>query len=812
MSNDVAIKITADSSQLSKEFKRAIADAKGAASQIQGAFSKVGGALGAVGLGVGLGEIFSKIKEQTTEAERSVNQLNQVLKLTGQSAGLTGKQIEELGKDVEKSSIFDDDQIRDAATALLRFRTIQGDTFREVLKLAPDAASVLGVSLPDAAEKLGHAFQEPERGLRAFKAVGVQVSEAQIDLATRLKETGDIAGAQQVVFDALRKSLGGAGEADTQGLYGTSKRLERALGDLGKAAGKKIFSDNGKVVGDFTTLLGSLRDRVNETDISFAKLLSEPFGLLKFGSDVLRSALSGFRSPVVEAPKGRGPNDAVGGKINTDAADQADAQRAAEAQKREQEADAEYAKQQARIKALAARSSAAASAELEQQRNFLRLRSEANEFAYKQDTKAAADYYSTVKQLAIDDAKAEQDAIAKQIEAKAKAANALSTNQQEREGLNAEIHSLAEQHGNVRTKLEIALLKIQQDQTAELRKQNDAYDDIHTKLIEVTGSARDAAAASFDQSNRETLRKISAEETSSDPAARARAEAARAALAQIKAQTLLQVDLNHAQKDFDNTLEDVSILQARINLLQESGSITELDAYAKRATLAKENIGRLQAQADAYEALALKEPLGSDARADALRQVQRLRLEIDQLAASADALENKFRDIFVSGISDGLTELITRTKTVSQAFKDMETQIVNSITKIATQNIAESIFGKAGAGGGVPALFASLFGGGGPQQLSGPTDGGGIIDLFKGLFGFAAGGPVAANDPIIVGEKGKEIFVPKTAGTIIPNNKIGGGVTIVQHINVLPGASRTTADQAAMRSGIAAQRALARNG
>jgi len=52
--------------------------------------------------------------------------------------------------------------------------------------------------------------------------------------------------------------------------------------------------------------------------------------------------------------------------------------------------------------------------------------------------------------------------------------------------------------------------------------------------------------------------------------------------------------------------------------------------------------------------------------------------------------------------------------------------------------------------------------------------------------GKAAGGPVAAGSPYIVGEKGPEMFVPKSAGTIIPNDALtssgtrigGGGITI----------------------------------
>lgn len=59
--------------------------------------------------------------------------------------------------------------------------------------------------------------------------------------------------------------------------------------------------------------------------------------------------------------------------------------------------------------------------------------------------------------------------------------------------------------------------------------------------------------------------------------------------------------------------------------------------------------------------------------------------------------------------------------------------------------------------------------------------------FFGGLFGGgkALGGPVAAGVPYVVGERGAELFVPSQNGTIVPNNKMGGGgVVINQNINV----------------------------
>jgi hypothetical protein len=60
-----------------------------------------------------------------------------------------------------------------------------------------------------------------------------------------------------------------------------------------------------------------------------------------------------------------------------------------------------------------------------------------------------------------------------------------------------------------------------------------------------------------------------------------------------------------------------------------------------------------------------------------------------------------------------------------------------------------------------------------------------LQDLFKGFGARALGGPVSSNTPYMVGERGPELFVPNGAGSIVPNNKLGGGgVTVVQNISI----------------------------
>jgi hypothetical protein len=61
--------------------------------------------------------------------------------------------------------------------------------------------------------------------------------------------------------------------------------------------------------------------------------------------------------------------------------------------------------------------------------------------------------------------------------------------------------------------------------------------------------------------------------------------------------------------------------------------------------------------------------------------------------------------------------------------------------------------------------------------LAGGVIAGGIA-LVNKIRGFEKGGRPPINQPSIVGEKGAELFVPDQAGTIIPNNKLGGNTNV----------------------------------
>ena len=103
----------------------------------------------------------------------------------------------------------------------------------------------------------------------------------------------------------------------------------------------------------------------------------------------------------------------------------------------------------------------------------------------------------------------------------------------------------------------------------------------------------------------------------------------------------------------------------------------------------------------------------------------------DAATNNADLIKNSF-DNSMKGLEDAFVTLATTGKL---SFKDLANSIIADLARIA--------FKKA------------------------------IVGMAS-LFGFAAGGQVMSDTPIIVGERGPELFVPRSAGAIVPNNALGG--------------------------------------
>jgi phage-related minor tail protein len=73
---------------------------------------------------------------------------------------------------------------------------------------------------------------------------------------------------------------------------------------------------------------------------------------------------------------------------------------------------------------------------------------------------------------------------------------------------------------------------------------------------------------------------------------------------------------------------------------------------------------------------------------------------------------------------------------------------------------------QGGAGGGMGGIFGDLVGG---------------LGSFFGGF-FAEGGNFMGGKPIVVGENGAEMIMPRSGGTVIPNHAMGGKTIVNMNI------------------------------
>jgi tape measure domain-containing protein len=139
---------------------------------------------------------------------------------------------------------------------------------------------------------------------------------------------------------------------------------------------------------------------------------------------------------------------------------------------------------------------------------------------------------------------------------------------------------------------------------------------------------------------------------------------------------------------------------------------------------------------------------------------------------SAEGIGKAFAQSFQGLISGSMTAkeaLSSFFKSVADMFLEMAAQIIaKQITMIILQTILKAL-GAVGGGGG--AELSSGFDAGGASAL--PTDSAGWSQSFATkLPGRAAGGPVTSQQPYMVGERGPELFVPGTGGSVVNNSDL----------------------------------------
>lgn len=155
-------------------------------------------------------------------------------------------------------------------------------------------------------------------------------------------------------------------------------------------------------------------------------------------------------------------------------------------------------------------------------------------------------------------------------------------------------------------------------------------------------------------------------------------------------------------------------------------------------------------------------------------------LESAELAMqNFDELANNVIKNFTNGFGNAFEQMVFDSKDLGDAMRDFAEGMLRSFVNAVGQMIAQWLAFKAiqsATGGGLGGIVGSFFGG-----------------------GFAQGGPVLNDRAYLVGERGPEIFVPNTAGSIIPNNQTGAGGNVT--VNLIEDRSRAGKTESRMNNG-----------
>ncbi len=123
----------------------------------------------------------------------------------------------------------------------------------------------------------------------------------------------------------------------------------------------------------------------------------------------------------------------------------------------------------------------------------------------------------------------------------------------------------------------------------------------------------------------------------------------------------------------------------------------------------------------------------------------------------------KIGDSIATGISDALVDAVLQAKSLGEAAAGILNNIARQLMQLGINTLLFNVFG--GASG-----------------------------IFKNLPTFAAGGRPPVGRPSIIGEKGPELFVPDSAGTIIPNSQLGSSNSGNVVVNVAVDASGSSVE------------------
>ncbi len=187
-----------------------------------------------------LKQLIAESEQLAITQEQQDAKLRQLVKTTGQAAGFTYEQLKAQASGLQQLTTFGDENIQSLQSKLLTFKSVQGEIYEGVVKLALDTGELFG-SAESAILQYGKAFEDPARNLSQLRRVGITFSEEQEEQIKKFQESNQLVKAQSMLMQILEGQLGGVAEAMAQTDSGKLQQFNNRLGDTQEKIGAVIL-------------------------------------------------------------------------------------------------------------------------------------------------------------------------------------------------------------------------------------------------------------------------------------------------------------------------------------------------------------------------------------------------------------------------------------------------------------------------------------------------------------------------------------------------------------------------------------------
>lgn len=236
------------------------------------------------------------------------------------------------------------------------------------------------------------------------------------------------------------------------------------------------------------------------------------------------------------------------------------------------------------------------------------------------------------------------------------------------------------------------------------------------------------------------------------------------------------------QVRLQKALIDVKLAEALVRAADLKDNKDLVKEYQKQLDLInalRKAKGEVEIQAAAGPGAAAPDQTPRDAIAARVGQLKEELKELTNIgnivAKGADSIGAAFSTAFqevVSGSKSAQQALADMFRSVADDFLRMAAEIIaKQLIMIALQTLLKALGGAAASGSSTTpptTLPGSATQTGSGLNINGVDQG---INLDKA----ANGGPVKSGNPYIIGERGPELFVPRSNGRVVPNGRFGGG-------------------------------------